>query len=58
MRRKKEQNQLHVVTRDFSCALGKLLVITRNSDWSTVLFFPVVIGWSNYFIMGFSTVVT
>ena len=55
-KKKKEQNQFHIITGDFSCAMGKLQVITRNSDWSTVLFFPVVIGWSNYFIIGFLTV--
>ena len=56
--KRKNQKQLHVVTRDFSRALDKLQVITYtvNSDWFTALFSSVVISWSNYFVMGFSTV--
>lgn len=36
-------------TRDFSRALRKLHVITKNSDWFIRLFTPVVIGQNNYF---------
>ena len=43
-------------TRDFSCASGELQVIARNCDWSMELFVPVVIGRSNCFGFGFSTV--
>ena len=43
-------------TRDFSRALSKLQVIVRNSDWLIVLVAPVVIGRSNNFGIGFSTV--
>ena len=43
--------------RDFSCALDKLQVITRNSDWFIVLFAHVLIGRSDYFGIGFSTVI-
>ena len=41
---------------DFSHALSKSQVIARNSDWFIALFAPVVIGWSNNFGFGFSTV--
>ena len=44
-------------TRHFSRALSKLQVIARNSDWFIVLFAPVVIGRSNNFPFGFSTVI-
>ena len=44
-------------TRDFSCALSKLLLIARNSDWFIALFAPVVIGRSNYYGFGLSTVI-
>ena len=44
-------------TRDFSCALNKLHVIARNSDWSITLSAPAVIGRSNNFDIGFSTVI-
>ena len=36
-------------TRDFSRALRKLHVITKNSDWFIRLFTPVVIARKNYF---------
>ena len=42
---------------NFFCALSKLLVIARNFDWFVTLFAPVVIGCSNYFGTGFSTVI-
>ena len=35
---------------------SKLQVVARNFDWFIVLFAPVVIGQSNYFGIGFSTV--
>ena len=40
----------------FSRALGKLQAIARNSDWFIMLFTPVLVGRSNYFGIGFSTV--
>ena len=42
-------------TRDFSRALSK--VTSRNYDWFIALFALVAIGRSNYFGIGFSTVV-
>jgi len=44
-------------TRDFSRASSELQVIARNSDWFLALFLPVVIGQSDYFGFGFSTVI-
>ena len=44
-------------TRDFSRALSELQVIARNCDWFIALFAPVVIGRSNCFGFGFSTVI-
>ena len=44
-------------TRDFSCALSELQVIARNCDWFIALSAPVVIGRSNCFGFGFSTVI-
>ena len=44
-------------TRDFSRASSELQVIARNSDWFMELFVPIVIGWSNCFGFGFSTVI-
>ena len=44
-------------TRDFSRASSELQVIARNCDWSLELFVPVVIGRSNCFGFGFSTVI-
>ena len=44
-------------TRDFSHALTKIQVITRNcQDWFIALFAPVVIGGSNHFGIGFLTI--
>ena len=37
--------------------ISKLLVLARNSDWLVALFAPVVIGKSNWFDIGFSTVI-
>ena len=44
-------------TRDFSRASSELQVIARNCDWFIVLLAPVVIGRSNRFGFGFSTVI-
>ena len=44
-------------TRDISRASGALQVIARNCDWFMELFVPVVIGRSNCFGFGFSTVI-
>ena len=44
-------------TRDFSRASSKLQVIARNCDWFIALPAPVVIGRSNCFGFGFSTVI-
>ena len=53
MRSKTKTNR----TRHFSRALSKLQVIARNSDWFIALFAPAVIGRSNSFGFGFSTVI-
>ena len=44
-------------TRDFSRALSVLQVISRNCDWFVALSAPVLIGRSNCFGFGFSTVI-
>ena len=44
-------------THDFSRTSSKLQVIARNCDWLIALFVPVVIGQSNCFGFGFSTVI-
>ena len=44
-------------THDFSRASSELQVIARNCDWFMELFVPVVIGQSNCFGFGFSTVI-
>ena len=44
-------------TRDFSRASSELQVIARNCDWFIALSAPVVIGRSNCFGFGFSTVI-
>ena len=44
-------------TCDFSRALSELQVIARNYDWFVAMFAPVVIGRSNCFGFGFSTVI-
>ena len=43
-------------TRDSSRTLSELQIITRNCDWFMALFAPVVIGRSNCFGFGFSTI--
>ena len=50
----KSSNRNHVITFDSHL---KSALIARNSDWFLVLFAPVVIGRSNYFGIGFSTVI-
>ena len=44
-------------TRHFSRALSELQVIARNCDWFIALIAPVLIGRSNCFGFGFSTVI-
>ena len=44
-------------TRDSSRASSELQVIARNCDWFMALFVVVVIGQSDYFGFGFSTVI-
>ena len=48
---------IRLCTRDFSRASSELQVIARNCDWFMALFVPVVIGRSNCFGFGFSTVI-
>ena len=55
--KKESQNQAHLVRAIFSLALSKLLLTARNSDWFIALFAPIVIVRSNYFGIGFSTVI-
>ena len=54
---KQNQNQSHLVREIFSRALSNVLVIAGTSDWFMALFSLVVISRSNYFGIGFSTVV-
>ena len=44
-------------TRDFSHASSAIQIIARNCDWVIALFAPIVIGRSNCFGFGFSTVI-
>ena len=44
-------------TRDLSRASSELHIIARNCDWFIALPAPVVIGRSNCFGFGFSTVI-
>ena len=55
--RKTKAKPITPCTRDFSRPLSKLHVTAMNSDWFIALFVPVVIGQSNYFGIGFSTVI-
>ena len=52
----RSETKTAVCTRDFSRALSKLQVMTRNSDWFIALFAPVVIGRNYYLGISFSTV--
>ena len=51
------QNQSHHIRVILSRALIKLQGMARNCDWFMVLSAPVVIGRSNCFGFGFSTVI-
>ena len=51
-----EEKPIAPLTRDYSRALTKLLLIARGSDWFIALPTPVVIDKSNYFGIGFSRV--
>ena len=44
-------------TRDFSRASSELQVIATNCDWFMAMFVALVIGQSDYFGFGFSTVI-
>ena len=44
-------------TCDFSRPSSELQVIARNCDWFMTLFAPAVIGRSNRFGFGFSTII-
>ena len=57
MRSKTKPKPIAPCTRDFSRAWSELQVIARNCDWFIALFAPVVIGRSNCFGLGFSTVI-
>ena len=50
-------NPIAPCTRNFSRASSELQVIARNCDWFMALFVPVLIGRSNCFAFGFSTVI-
>jgi len=54
---KQNQNQSHYVRLIFSRASRELQLIARNFDWFIALFVPVLIGRSNCFGFGFSTVI-
>ena len=54
---KQNQNQSHHVRVIFSRASRELQVIARNCNWFIALFVSVVIGRSNCFGFGFSTVI-
>ena len=54
---KRKPKPIAPCTRDFSRALSELQIIARNCDWFIALFVPVVIGRSNCFGFGFSTVI-
>ena len=56
MESKTKTNRTLYACSDFPRALSKLQVIARNFDWFIPLFAPFVIGWSNCFGFGFSTV--
>ena len=55
--RESKPKQIAPCTRNFFRASSELQVIARNCDWFIALFAPVVIGRSNCFGFGFSTVI-
>ena len=55
--REAKQKPIVLFTRDFSRALSKWQVISRNSDWFMALFASVVIGRSSHLVFGFTTVI-
>ena len=57
-RKTKNQKPIAPCRRDFSRASSELQVIARNCDWFIALSAPVVIGRSNCFGFGFSTVIS
>ena len=57
IRSKTKPKPIAPCTRDFSRALSEFQVIARNCDWFIALPAPVVIGPSNCFRFGFSTVI-
>ena len=52
-----KQKRIAPCTRDFSRASSELQIIAKNCDWFFALPAPVVIGRSNCFGFGFSTVI-
>ena len=52
-----EEKPIAPCPRDFSCALSKLQVIARNSDWFIALFSLFMIDQSNHIGVVFLTVV-
>ena len=60
MRSKGKTNRT-LYARFFPCfehvLLSKLQFVARDSDWLIAQFAPVVIGRSNYLVIGFSTVI-
>ena len=54
---KRKPKPITSFARNFSRALRELQIIARNCDWFIALFVPVVIGRSNCFGFGFSTVI-
>ena len=55
--REAKPKPIALCTRDFPRGLSELHVIARNFDWFIALSAPLVIGRSNYFGFGFSTVI-
>ena len=57
MRSKSKTMQSHDVRVIYPRALIELKVIAGNCDWFMALWVPVVVGRSNFFGFGFSTVI-
>ena len=55
--REEKPNPIAAYKHDIYHPLSKLQVIGRNSDWCISLFALVLIGRSDYFGIGFSTVI-